>query len=75
MDNRVSECPGCVDNQLYRARSKPPMKLVNIQPKVMFKIHLDLTGRITNEFGESQVLITGVGAFTKFVEAARKNFL
>jgi len=49
------------------------MKIVPITPKVMFKIHLDLTGRITNEVGEDQVVAIAVDAFTKFLEAKGKQ--
>ena len=45
------------------------MKLPHIEPKVMFKVHLDLTGRITDEFGEDKIIAIAVDAFTKFIEA------
>ena len=72
VEERVQSCPGCLDSQLNRKRSRPPMKIVPITPKVMFKIHLDLTGRITNEIGEDQVVAIAVDAFTKFLEAKGK---
>ena len=72
VQERVQSCPGYLDSQLNRKRSRPPMKIVPITPKVMFKIHLDLTGRITNEVGEDQVVAIAVDAFTKFLEAKGK---
>ena len=53
----------------------PKLQPIPVEPKAMFRIHVDLLGPFEMSTNGHRYIALGVCALTKYVEAARNRFI
>ena len=75
--DKVKKCLPCdqKNGTCYRA-SVAPLKAIPVFPKIMWRVHLDMTGKLSvSAGGKYKYFVLGVCAFSKYVEGEGNFFL
>ena len=71
---KTKECVVCWQKRGHNNAKIAPLCPIEVQPQIMWRVHVDLAGPFPKSKQESKYLAIGICAFSKYIEAMRNIF-
>jgi len=67
---KTKECIICGHkNNVFNAAPVPPLIPIPVTPKIMWRVHVDLTGKLPVTKNGNKYIVVAICAFSKYIEA------
>ena len=67
---KTKECITCSHkNNVFNAAAVPPLRPIQVTPKIFWRVHVDLAGPFTVTTNGNKFIAVAICAFCKFIEA------
>ena len=67
---KTKECVVCAHkNNVFNTPAVPPLKPIPVQPRIMWRVHVDLSGKLPTTKNGNKYIAVAMCAFSKYIEA------